>query len=403
MYLTELNILNFRNIESAQLSLSPKINCLIGQNGMGKTNVLDAIYYLSFCKSSLTPTDSLNINHQAQMAMIQGVYIFPSHLYGSGNLVLSHSYGSESSSGSSSQDSLPQETITCGLRRGQKKQFRRGKTDYKRLIDHIGLIPLVIVSPKDSELVLDGSDERRRFMDSVISQQDRHYLECLTEYNALLKQRNILLKQMQDAADKGIQQDESLLEIYEERLIPHAEYIYHKRQEFVDSFIPVFQEIYDYISEKKEQISLSYTSQLHDRNLSQALQRTRQRDIILGWTSQGIHKDDLIMQLGEFPLKQVGSQGQQKTYIISLKLAQALWLSNQQSELSQPSKPILLLDDIFDKLDSERVARIVQLVDSDRFGQIFITDTDRKHLTDLLQPFSTDAKVFIVNEGKILD
>ena len=368
MYLGELNILNYRNLESVSLCFSPKINCLVGHNGMGKTNVLDAIYYLSFCKSSLNNIDSQNIRHEAEMAMIQGKY-----------------------------EDVDDMIVSCGLRRGQKKQFRRGKKDYKRLTDHIGLIPLVLVSPKDAELVLDGSDERRRFMDSVISQQNRSYLEHLTEYNALLKQRNALLKQMADAADAGQMQDDSLLEVFDQRMIPHAQYIYGQREEFIREFIPMFQYMYDYIAEKKETVGLSYRSQLSDRDLAEAMHRTRQRDLILGWTSQGIHKDELEMSLGEYPLKQVASQGQQKTYLIALKLAQAVWLAENTPTAS---KPILLLDDIFDKLDSERVARIVDLVNSDRFGQIFITDTDRQHLTELLHA-AEGSSVFLVENGVV--
>ncbi len=388
MYLRELNILNYRNIESAELCFSKNVNCLVGQNGMGKTNVLDAIYYLSLCKSSLCNTDSQNIRHGADMAMIKGEYV-----------LAEADDNPDTESATDKQNDT--EIISCGLRRGQKKQFRRGKKDYKRLIDHIGLVPLVIVSPKDAELVLDGSDERRRFMDTVISQQNRTYLDSLTEYNALLKQRNILLKQMQDAAETGQTPDDSLLEVYDLRMIPLAEYIFRQRQSFIDGFVPVFAEMYNHIAENKETVSLSYRSQLQDRDLRQALHNTRQRDLILGWTSQGIHKDELEMQLGDYPLKQVASQGQQKTYLIALKLAQALWLTGQQKETTAPAKPILLLDDIFDKLDSERVARIVELVGSDRFGQIFITDTDRQHLTDLLSTAGHNAKVFVVSNGQI--
>lgn len=386
MHLAELNILNFRNIESADLRFTKKINCLVGQNGMGKTNVLDAIYYLSFCKSVLNSTDSLNIRHEADMAMIKGVYQ-------SNPVIVSAT--SDLSDQSDLSDNT--ETISCGLKRGQKKQFRRGKKDYKRLIEHIGLIPLVIVSPKDSELVVEGSDERRRFLDSIISQHDRTYLEHLSEYNALLKQRNTLLKQKQDQPAA----DDSMLEIYEQRMIPHAEYIYSQRESFVEEFVPVFQDIYNYIAEHKETVSLYYRSQLQDRNLTEAMAYTRTRDIALGWTSQGIHKDDLDMRLGDYPLKQVGSQGQQKTYLIALKLAQALWLTDKHNLLNQPVKPILLLDDIFDKLDSERVGRIVQLVNSERFGQIFITDTDRQHLTDLLSSVLHSTSIFLVSNGQI--
>ena len=207
------------------------------------------------------------------------------------------------------------------------------------------------------------------------------------------------IKQMQDADAAGLTQDDSLLEIYEERMIPLAEYIYRQREAFIEAFIPVFQEIYNYIAEQKETVALAYRSQLHDRNIREAYLRTRQRDLILGWTSQGIHKDELEMSLSGYPLKQVASQGQQKTYLIALKLAQAVWLTNNAS--AEDNKPILLLDDIFDKLDSERVSRIVNLVNSDRFGQIFITDTDRQHLTDILHPIEDQTSIFIVENGKI--
>ena len=376
MYLRELNILNFRNIESATLNFSPNINCLVGHNGMGKTNVLDAVYYLSFCKSSICNIDSQNIRHDAEMAMVQGEYVLAGEDEGT-------------------------EIISCGLRRGMKKQFRRGKKDYKRLIEHIGLIPLVMVSPKDSELVLDGSDERRRFMDGVISQQNRMYLEHLTDYNALLKQRNQLLKQMQDEAEHGGATDETMLEVYEQQMTPLAEYIYEQREAFIGAFVPVFQEIYNFIAERQETVGLAYCSQLHDRNLAEAYVNTRQRDLILGWTSQGIHKDELEMTLGGYPMKQVASQGQQKTYLISLKLAQAVWLSRQNEQTQSAGKPLLLLDDIFDKLDSSRVSRIIELVGSDQFGQIFITDTDRQHLTELLSATNNDSRVFHVENGRI--
>lgn len=396
MYLAELNILNFRNIESADLCFSPNINCLVGNNGMGKTNVLDAIYYLSFCKSSLDNIDSHNIRHEAEMAMLQGIYKEATSL-------------NNAESGTSCNSDVEPLTVSCALRRGQKKQFRRGRKDYKRLIDHIGLLPLVLVSPRDAELVIEGSDERRRFMDSVIAQQNRTYLEHLTEYNALLKQRNALLKQMQEECDNGHEQDDSLLEVLELQMTPHAEYIFAERTAFIEAFIPLFQDMYEYIAQQKETVALAYTSQLQSRDLADAYKRTRQRDLMLGWTSQGVHKDDLEMMLGGYPLRRVGSQGQQKTYLIALKLAQAMWLTTHTlcnadagQEEEQP-KPILLLDDIFDKLDSDRVSRIVDLVGSDRFGQIFITDTDRQHLLDLLRPLAGDSKVFLVEDGEVRD
>ena len=359
MNLVSLNILNYRNIREASLEFAPKLNCFVGLNGQGKTNVLDAIYLLSFAKSAFTAQDSLNITHGEEMAMVQGTY--------------------------------DEFTISCGLRRGVKKQFRKDKKDYPRLLDHIGLIPLVMVCPADHQLIEEGSDERRRFMDVVIGQRNRKYLDCLTTYNALLKQRNALLKQYADAPAPP----DDLLEVLEWQMVEPAEYIYQERTKFFKEFEPYFAEVYKVISSSAETPSLRYISQLQDRVLREAYVKTRQRDLILGWTSQGPHKDDLDMRLGDYPLKQVGSQGQQRTFVLAMKLAQALYLADTTGEA-----PILLLDDIFDRLDSERVERIVAMVQGEQFGQIFITDTDRQHLTDIIQP-GADAKIFHVENGQI--
>ena len=370
MILQSLNILNYRNIREASLEFSPKLNCLVGLNGQGKTNVLDAIYLLSFTKSAFTAQDSLNITHGEEMAMVQGNY---------------------QQSAVSNQPVV----ISCGLRRGVKKQFRKDKKDYPRLLDHIGLIPLVMVSPADHQLIEEGSDERRRFMDVVIGQRNRKYLDCLAQYNALLKQRNALLKQYADAPAPP----DDLLEVLEWQMVEPAEYIFKARTDFFKEFEPYFQEVYKTICpitlENPETPVLRYISQLQDRDLREAYLRTRKRDLILGWTSQGPHKDDLDMRLGEYPLKQVGSQGQQRTFVLAMKLAQDLYLADTTGEA-----PILLLDDVFDRLDSERVERIVAMVRGEQFGQIFITDTDRQHLSDIIQP-GPDAKIFHVENGKI--
>lgn len=380
MQLNHINILNFKNIREADLSFANKINCFIGLNGQGKTNLLDTIYYLSFTKSAFNAIDSQNIMHGQDFGMIQGEY----------------------------QIEGEQEQITCGLKRGVKKQFRRGKKDYKRLIDHIGLIPLVMVSPDDQELIQEGSDARRKFMDGVISQYNKPYLEQLTRYNELLKQRNSLLKQLDpDNGTARLADYEGVLDVLEQQMAAEAQAIFEQRTVFIERFIPIFQEIYNYIAngedknEDLETVSLRYISQLQDRDLPEAFVRTRQRDIILGWTSQGIHKDELEMKMGDYALKQVGSQGQQKTYLLALKLAQAVFLTSLMQENSRQQKPILLLDDIFDKLDSERVERIVHLVHSDRFGQIFITDTDRQHISYLLEAHKDNSMIFIVEKGEI--
>ena len=401
MILQSLNILNYRNIREASLEFSPKLNCFVGLNGQGKTNVLDAIYLLSFTKSAYTSQDSLNITHGEDMAMVQGVYITSPQPSPQGRELSEQSQFSslEGRSGGVT-------TISCGLRRGVKKQFRKDKKDYQRLIDHIGLLPLVMISPSDQQLIDEGSDERRRFMDVVIGQRDRKFLDCLATYNALLKQRNALLKQLQtppQPSPQGREVSEDLLEVLEWQMVEPAEYIFRARTEFFKEFEPYFQEVYKRIAtspdlpqgEEKEIPQLRYVSQLQDRDLREAYVRTRQRDLILGWTSQGPHKDDLDMRLGEWPLKQVGSQGQQRTFVLALKLAQALYLGNSTGEA-----PILLLDDIFDRLDSERVERIVAMVQGEEFGQIFITDTDRQHLTEIIQP-GPEAKIFHVENGVI--
>ena len=418
MILQSLNILNYRNIREASLEFSPKLNCFVGLNGQGKTNVLDAIYLLSFTKSAYTSQDSLNITHGEDMAMVQGVYITSPQPSPQGRELSEQSQFSslEGRSGGVT-------TISCGLRRGVKKQFRKDKKDYQRLIDHIGLLPLVMISPSDQQLIDEGSDERRRFMDVVIGQRNRKFLDCLATYNALLKQRNALLKQLQtppQPSPQGREVSEDLLEVLEWQMVEPAEYIFRARTEFFKEFEPYFQEVYKRIAtspdlpqgeekeikriatspdlpqgEEKEIPQLRYVSQLQDRELREAYVRTRQRDLILGWTSQGPHKDDLDMRLGEWPLKQVGSQGQQRTFVLALKLAQALYLGNSTGEA-----PILLLDDIFDRLDSERVERIVAMVQGEEFGQIFITDTDRQHLTEIIQP-GPEAKIFHVENGVI--
>ncbi len=373
MFLRNLTILNFKNIREANLQFAEKLNCFVGLNGQGKTNLLDAIYYLSFTKSAFNAVDSQNITHNEQFCMLQGEY----------------------ESDSTSADEQLQ--VSCGIRRGQKKQFRCGKKDYQRLHDHIGKLPLVMVSPADQEMINDGSEARRKFIDGVISQYSRNYLDTLTRYQTLLKQRNILLRQCDEQPDR-LQSD--LMDILEEQMAACDEVIFAERTAFIQAFIPIFQTVYTTISGDAEQVSLSYVSQLQSRDMKQSLRDTRQRDVYLGWTSQGVHKDDMEMLLDEHPLRQVASQGQQKTFTLALKLAQALYLAGGENNIPS-AKPILLLDDIFDKLDTHRVENIINLVHSDAFGQIFLTDTDRQHLTSLLAPHRTDSRLFQVCNGEI--
>lgn len=361
MRLNSLSILNYKNIREAELIFSPKINCFIGNNGMGKTNLLDAIYFLSFCKSHSNSIDSQNILHNSEFFMLQGKYEI--------------------------DDST--EEIYCGMKARQKKQFKRNKKEYERLSEHIGLLPLVLVSPDDAMLISEGSDERRKFVDGVISQYNKSYLNQLLQYNNALKQRNALLK-IETAVDA------SLLDIWEEQMALYGNYIYEQRKKFIDEFIPIFQDYYRYISNGNEQISLSYKSQHDEHDIKARMLATRERDRMLGYSTQGIHKDELEMLLDNFPIKRVGSQGQNKTYLISLKLAQFNFLKR-----THKLSPLLLLDDIFDKLDSNRVGKIVELVSSETFGQIFITDTNREHLDLMLQELAQDATIFIVEDGEI--
>ena len=363
MILKQISILNYKNLEQVELEFSPKMNCFIGQNGMGKTNLLDAVYYLSFCKSATNPIDSQNMMHDRDFFVIQGVY---------------------------ESESDDREEVYCGMKRRQKKMFKRNKKEYSRLSDHIGFIPLVMVSPADTELIAGGSEERRRFMDVVISQYDKEYLEALIRYNKALQQRNTLLK-------AEAEPDEELLSVWEEMMAMTGEVVYRKRCEFIDEFIPTFQTFYSYISQDKEVVNLSYESHAKQGNLLEQLKDNRVRDRIMGYSLKGVHKDDLTMQLGEYPIKREGSQGQNKTYLIALKLAQFDFLRRTGSN----TIPLLLLDDIFDKLDASRVEQIVKLVSGDRFGQIFITDTNRDHLDKIMQKIEGEYKVFGVVDGSV--
>ena len=365
MILKRISILNYKNLEQAELEFSPKMNCFIGQNGMGKTNLLDAVYYLSFCKSATNPIDSQNIRHGGDFFVIQGFY---------------------------ETDHGDPEEIYCGLKRRQKKQFKRNKKEYSRLSDHIGFIPLVMVSPADAELIAGGSEERRRFMDVVISQYDKEYLDALIRYNKALTQRNALLKSEQEP-------DEELMLVWEEMMASAGEVVFKKRSEFIAEFIPTFQSFYSYISQDKEKVNLAYESHAMNGSLLDIMKESRQRDRIMGYSLRGIHKDDLVMQLGDFPIKREGSQGQNKTYLIALKLAQFDFLQKTGSN----TIPLLLLDDIFDKLDASRVEQIVKLVTRDSFGQIFITDTNRDHLDKILKKIEREYRVFSVEDGSVTE
>jgi DNA replication and repair protein RecF len=361
MIIERISILNFKNIEEADLSFSPKMNYFFGNNGMGKTNLLDALFYLSFTKNHTNLLDFQLIKHEEEFCVLQGYY----------------------------QDNDTENEVYCGIKHKQRKVFKRNKKEYERLSEHIGLIPMVMISPADIELIQGGSVERRKFVDMIISQYDKTYLRFLIHYNKVLQQRNALLK------ERAIPTDDSLFDVLDEQLVSDGEIIHQKRKEFISDFCPIFQKYHRSISNECESVDLQYDSHLNTLPFSHALKEKLHTDKILGYTSIGIHKDDFLFLLGDHLIRKIGSQGQNKTYLIALKLAQFQFLLQKNT-----SVPILLLDDVFDKLDANRVERIIRLVTKDEFGQIFVTDTNRKYLDEILSGMKHDYKLFQVEEGK---
>ena len=366
MYLHELKLNNFKNCEAADLLFSENVNCFVGLNGAGKTNILDSIYYLSFCKSFFAATDKQNIRHEQDFFAIHGVY---------------------------RHDGKDDELVSCVQKRDAKKSFRFNKKEYDRLSDHIGKFPLVMISPYDSDLINDGSELRRKFIDGVISQFDPLYLNALLKYNRALLQRNIQLKQFAESRTF----DRELLRLWEDQLAQFADDIHAKRHQFLVDFLPIFQHYYEIVSGGTEKVNVVYQSRLDEKPLNILLEESLMHDRYSGYTNVGIHKDDLEFTLDGHLMKREGSQGQNKTYVIALKLAQFDFLKRTASQTT----PLLLLDDIFDKLDAERVEQIVRLVSSDSFGQIFITDTNRDHLDQILRNSALDYRIFHVENGEI--
>ena len=357
MYLQKISLVNFKNIVSQSFDFQEKINCFVGDNGVGKTNVLDAIYYLSFTKSYFNSVAIQNIRHGEGFFMIEGNYLLNDR----------------------------KEKIVCSLKKGQKKVLKRNDKAYGKFSEHIGQFPLVIISPADRDLVTEGSDTRRKFIDGVISQQNKTYLQDLIAYNKVLSQRNALLKYF--AANRTF--DALNLSVYDDQLSDYGSRIYEVRKVFLEQFIPIFNEKYQVISGDKEQVNLNYKSQLHNFNMNDLLHKSLEKDKVLQYTTSGIHKDDLNFEIGDYPIKKFGSQGQQKSYLIALKLAQFEFIK-QQSNVT----PILLLDDIFDKLDENRVAHIVGLVDDEEFGQIFISDTHAERTENVVKTIHQTYKIF---------
>lgn len=357
MILEKLSLVNYKNFDSVSFLLDPKINCFVGNNGIGKTNVLDAIYHLSFGKSYFNPITLQNIRHGEDFFLIEGTY----------------------------ERTDSQEKIVVSAKKNQKKIIKRNGKIYERLSDHIGLLPLVIISPADRDLIIEGSETRRKFMDGVISQRDPEYLQTLIKYNKVLAQRNSLLKFF--AANHTF--DPNSIAVYNEQLYAYGTSIFGKRIAFVEEFLPIFIKRYESISSGTEQVNLLYESQLSENDLLTLLEENLARDRAAQYTNYGIHKDDLIFEIDGHPIKKFGSQGQQKSYLIALKLAQFDFIKARVRE-----NPILLLDDIFDKLDATRVEHLITLVDKENFGQLFISDTHADRTEEVIRKVHQSYKMF---------
>ncbi|MCK5846570.1 MAG: DNA replication and repair protein RecF [Bacteroidales bacterium] len=365
MKLHQLLISQYKNNKESLLDFSSKVNIFVGDNGAGKTNILDAIYYLSFCKSPFNTLDNNNILHSESFFMLRGEY---------------------------SDNEKRSDKVQVTFARGDRKRIKRNDKEYERIADHIGEFPLVIISPMDSNLIIGGSEERRKYIDGVISQFDRQYLHTLLNYNKVLQQRNVSLKGMAKSRSK----DYSIIDILDSQLSEYGNVIHKKRAEFLVDFIPLIKDYYKFISNEKEAAGIRYRSQLNDNNFETLLKENQQRDLVLQHTSIGIHRDDLVFELDDYPIKKQGSQGQQKSFLVALKIAQFEYTRNKKGY-----KPLLLLDDIFDKLDYKRVKQLMKLVSRNEFGQIFITDTNKERIERIFLEIDVDKHIYEVAEGEI--
>jgi len=364
MYLKNLLLTNFKNYSQAEISLSPDINCFVGANGTGKTNLLDAIYYLCFCKSYFNSIDSQNINYNKDFFTIEGLFV---------------------------RNRDKTDTVLCIQKRNERKLFKLNKKEYERLSDHIGLFPLVIISPSDSNMIYNGSEDRRKYLDGVISQFDKEYLHSLINYNKILEHRNALLKQQ-----NFNNTNPEVFEIWDEQLIKYGELINNKRKLFFQKYEPFFQLYYKFINKNKEELRIEYESQLNQNNFKQLLNSSLNKDIQYQYTTTGIHKDDLLFKIGNFPLKKFGSQGQQKSFLIAMKLAQ---FDFTKSIIGY--KPILLFDDLFDKLDDMRIEELIKLVSGENFGQIIITETHSERIFKIFRDTGINNKIYSIDNSQI--
>ncbi len=357
MFLKRLSVLNYKNFSDATFEFDTKINCFVGKNGIGKTNILDAVYHLAIGKSYFNPLAVQNIKHGEDFFVVDGEF----------------------------EKNNRTEQILCSLKKGQKKMLKRNGKLYEKFSDHVGFIPLVIISPADRDLIIEGSETRRKFIDSVISQLDSSYLQQLIQYHKIVSQRNALLKYF--ALNHVFEKD--TLSIYNEHLETLGQVIFEKRKAFLADFVPIFNAYHQTITDSAETVQLVYQSDLFEKNTLTLLEENLSKDRALQYTSVGIHKDDLSFEIDHFPIKKFGSQGQQKSFLIALKLAQFDFVKKQSGE-----KPILLFDDIFDKLDEFRVSKIVEMVNNDVFGQLFISDTHPERTENIVKTTHQSYKIF---------
>lgn len=363
MYLKKINIVNFKNLVNISLTFCPNINCFTGLNGAGKTNIIDAIHYLSLCKSSIGLSDLQCVNHTKDFFILDGEYRFLDEKI---------------------------ENITCSYSRSKGKVVKRANKEYQRLSEHIGLLPIVMISPSDVSLINDASEERRRFINAFISQIDKDYLNALMRYNALLAQRNKLLK---DAYAINYE----VLEVIDMQMSSFSDFIYKKRKEFIADITPIVNNYYKEISSDEKDIEITYKSALENQTTEDLFKSSIEKDKIMGYTTSGVHRDNIDFKIDGYTIRKYGSQGQQKSFLIALKLAQFNIIANYKS-----FKPILLLDDIFDKLDLERVEKLINLVSEERFGQIFITDANKVRVENILSNIKGQYLSYVVDNGQII-
>lgn len=357
MFLKRISVLNYKNFSDVTFEFDHKINCFVGKNGIGKTNILDSIYHLANGKSYFNPLAVQNIKHGEEFFVIDGEFEINSRM----------------------------EQIVCSLKKGQKKTLKRNSKPYEKFSDHIGFIPLVIISPADRDLIVEGSETRRKFIDSVISQLDNSYLQKLIQYQKVIIQRNALLKYF--ALNHVFEKD--TLSIYNEQLISFGQTIFEKRKTFLTDFTPIFNKYHQEITNSAETVQLVYQSDLFEKDTFTLLEENLNKDRALQYTSVGVHKDDLSFEIDHYPIKKFGSQGQQKSFLIALKLAQFDFVKKRSGE-----KPILLFDDIFDKLDEFRVSKIIEMVNNEEFGQLFISDTHPERTENIVKTTHQSYKIF---------